>query len=295
MSGRTPGSPRHPSSRHPRLSGGPFPLFQSLTPFHADFGKEFPSRTFWRDPSRNCPSPSSALCPLLYRTEHFSRGRNGEECAEKRGGRGVASKGGAKRKKGRAKTGQKYVSLRGPQMGGQIRRGWIWRFRGAPIFRPEVPKPLKNRYSGTSGRKIGAPQKRQIQPRRIWPPILGNENWTQTFFSQTFRAPPGYFGCLRDIPPKKFDFPGFEGHIELFGPHPFMWKTPAPPEKIRTKKFRFGFLFRAWHLRPSDSPSTFVVTPSCWPSEAANLVTEGESDSQSFSKREKAPAPACQT
>ena len=31
----------------------------------------------------------------------------------------------------------------------------------------------------------------------------------------------------RDIPPKKFDFPGFEGHLELFGPHPFTWKTPT--------------------------------------------------------------------
>ena len=30
-------------------------------------------------------------------------------------------------------------SFRGPQMGGQIRRGWIWRFWGAPIFSPEVP------------------------------------------------------------------------------------------------------------------------------------------------------------
>ena len=61
--------------------------------------------------------------------------------------------------------------VRWPQMGGQIRRGWIWRFWVAPIFRPEVPKPLENRYLGTSGLKIGAPQKRQIQPRRIWPPI----------------------------------------------------------------------------------------------------------------------------
>ena len=26
---------------------------------------------------------------------------------------------------------------------------------------------------------------------------------------------------------KKFGFPGFEGHTELFGPHPFMWKTPT--------------------------------------------------------------------
>ena len=58
------------------------------------------------------------------------------------------------------------------------------------------------------------------------------------------------FGHLRDIPPKswdippkKFDFPGFEGHTELFGPHPFTWKTPTPPENIWTKMFGFGFLF----------------------------------------------------
>ena len=56
-----------------------------LTFFHADFGKEFPSRNLWRGPSLNCPSPSSALCLLLYRTEQFSRGRKGRKCAEKRG------------------------------------------------------------------------------------------------------------------------------------------------------------------------------------------------------------------
>ena len=41
---------------------------------------------------------------------------------------------------------------------------------------------------------------------------------------------------FRDIPPKKFDSLGFEGHTELFGPHPFTWKTPTPPENIRTQK-----------------------------------------------------------
>ena len=49
----------------------------------------------------------------------------------------------------------------------------------------------------------------------------------------------------RDIPLKKFDFPGFEGHTELFGPHPFVWKTPTPPENIWAQKFGFGFVFRA--------------------------------------------------
>ena len=45
---------------------------------------------------------------------------------------------------------------------------------GAPRFSsPEVPKYLFLKGFGTSGRKMGAPQKRQIQPRRIWPPICG--------------------------------------------------------------------------------------------------------------------------
>ena len=74
---------------------------QILTFFHADFGKEFPSRTLWRGASRSCPSPSSALYPFLYRTEHFSRGRKGQKGAEKKGGRGVASKGGKKEKRTR--------------------------------------------------------------------------------------------------------------------------------------------------------------------------------------------------
>ena len=51
-------------------------------------------------------------------------------------------------------------------MGGQIRRGRIWRFWGAPILSPAVPKYLFLKGFGASG-KIRAPQKRQIQPRQI--------------------------------------------------------------------------------------------------------------------------------
>ena len=73
--------------------------------FHSDFGKEFPSRTLWRDPPQNCNSPSSALCPFLYRTVHFSRGRKWRKGAEKEEEEGWPAKR-AKRKKGRVKTGQ---------------------------------------------------------------------------------------------------------------------------------------------------------------------------------------------
>ena len=97
-------------------------------------------------------------------------------------------------------------------MGGQIRRGRIWRFWGAPIFSLEVPKYLFFRGLGASGRKIGAPQKRQIQPRRICPPIcsplinttplscrlqISHRHFPQSFSSgkQICRSVPGLGGC----------------------------------------------------------------------------------------------------
>ena len=47
-----------------------------------------------------------------------------------------------------------------------------------------------------------------------------------------------------DIPPKSLVSLAFEGHTEVFGPHPFTLKTPTPPENIRTKKFGLGGLYR---------------------------------------------------
>ena len=72
-----------------------------LTFFHADFGKEFPSRTLWRGASRSCPSPSSTLYPFLYRIEHFSRGRKGEKVPRKGEEEGWPAKGGKKEKRTR--------------------------------------------------------------------------------------------------------------------------------------------------------------------------------------------------
>ena len=45
-------------------------------------------------------------------------------------------------------------------------------------------------------------------------------------FSQTFRHLRDIPAKSRDIPQRKIGFPGFEGHTELFGPHPFTRKTP---------------------------------------------------------------------
>ena len=87
-----------------------------------------------------CPSPSSALCPLLYRTEHFSSWRKGRKCAEKRGGRGVGPTKGVKRKKGRVKTGQKNNSFF------QIERAMTCINNGSTLSGSKAT-PLVSRYS----------------------------------------------------------------------------------------------------------------------------------------------------
>ena len=46
-------------------------------------------------------------------------------------------------------------------------------FLGRPDFQPRGPKILILKGLGASGRKIGAPQKRESQTRRIQPPVLG--------------------------------------------------------------------------------------------------------------------------
>ena len=57
--------------------------------------------------------PLSKFCavPLLYRTEHFSRGRTGRKGAQKRGGKEAASRGGGKMEKRTCKK----QSVLGPQ------------------------------------------------------------------------------------------------------------------------------------------------------------------------------------
>ena len=64
----------------------------------------------------------------------------------------------------------------------------------------------------------------------------------------------------RDIPPKKFDFPGFEGHTELFGPHPFTLKTPPPHPKISgPKSLGLGWGADWGQQFLSDGPMSFAI------------------------------------
>ena len=55
----------------------------------------------------------------------------------------------------------------------------------------------------------------------------GRELNTNFFFSQSFRAPRDMQNL--GISRQKVSL-GFEGDTELFGPHPFTWKTPTPPK-----------------------------------------------------------------
>ena len=60
----------------------------------------------------------------------------------------------------------------------------------------------------------------------------------------------------RDIPPKSLVSLSFEGHTKLFGPPSLTWKTPTPPEDIRTEKFGFVLIFLPERqLKPPTSPS----------------------------------------
>ena len=93
-----------------------------------------------------------------------------------------------------------------------------------------------------------------------WAPTLYRQavvahNHRERKLNPNFFFPKKLFGQFRDIPVKSRDIPpkqnwfspGFRGHTELFGPHPFVWRNPTPPENIRAQKFRFGFVFRAWN------------------------------------------------
>ena len=65
--------------------------------FHADFGKEFPSRNLWRGPSWNCPSPSPCAVPFALQNKALF-------------GRGVANKGGKKERRMREDRSEKVNS-----------------------------------------------------------------------------------------------------------------------------------------------------------------------------------------
>ena len=55
-------------------------------------------------------------------------------------------------------------------------------------------------------------------------PIMGPKLNTYFYFLKPFGHPRDIPAKSRDIPPKSFVSLSFEGHTELFGPHPFTWE-----------------------------------------------------------------------
>ena len=129
-----------------------------------------------------------------------------------------------------------------------------WKF--CPEVKLEAPKPTQNPEippKNTAFTRTFSKSSRELFPAFLWHESgtqrklfrkTRSEKLNTNFFFSNFSGAAGIsWQKSRDIPPKMFDFPGFEGHTELFGPHPFTWKTPTPPENIRTNKFGFGFFF----------------------------------------------------
>ena len=97
----------------------------NLTFFHADFGKEFPSRTLWRGACRSCPSPSSALYPFLYRTEHFSE--KGEKVPRKGEEEGWPAKGQKGKKDARKQVSDCFWEIRRRFLRMCLAEGFSWK------------------------------------------------------------------------------------------------------------------------------------------------------------------------
>ena len=80
---------------------------------------------------------------------------------------------------------------------------------------------------------------------------VGDENWTQTFFSQTFRAPPGYPGKIPGCPgTKRFGFPGFRRTYRTFWPPPLHVEDPHPTRKYPDQKVWVWVPFSSLRQQP---------------------------------------------
>ena len=110
--------------------------------------------------------------------------------------------------------------------------------------------PVKPRMS-TQGRR-GSKSLRDSYLLRVenllcWP---GPSSRNFSAASGIFRQNPGISRQKSLIPWVSRDIPNF------LAPTPSRGRPPTPPENIRTQKFRFGFLFRAWS---SESRRGFFV------------------------------------
>ena len=76
--------------------------------------------------------------------------------------------------------------------------------------------------------------------------------WTQTFCSQTFRAPPWYPGKILGYPAQKVWFPWFRGTYRTLWPPPLHVEDPYPTRKYPDPKISvwvpFSFQKLEWQI-----------------------------------------------
>ena len=89
---------------------------------------------------------------------------------------------------------------------------------------------------------------RKLIPKQFWSGsvlgyFIGGQRTNTNLVFTNFSGAPGISQPKsRDIPLKGLFSLGFKGHTELFGPHPFTWKTPTLQKDIQTQKFEFVLL-----------------------------------------------------
>ena len=102
----------------------------------------------------------------------------------------------------------------------------------------EGPENCQN-ISEIATPSVSPPENRELKMRT---------NFLSTNFWNTPRGPgyPGKIPGTSQIP--LFETQGrqtFEGEHEVFGHHPFVWKTPTPPGGLRTQKLNLCAFFLA--------------------------------------------------
>ena len=144
-----------------------------LTFFHADFGKEIPSRTLWRGPSWNCPLSKLCTVPFALQNRALFEGEKRVKRSREKGGKRGGQQRGQKGKKDAWKQVRLTQSLR-PQPGtGKL----VHETLGQPLWRSLV---IDVRLIAATIMQV----KRNI-------PLLGNEYSAEVFLTEAFGNPLG--------------------------------------------------------------------------------------------------------
>ena len=112
-----------------------------------------------------------------------------------------------------------------------------------------------------------------LNPPQVARTFLGARNWTQTFFSQTFRALLGYPSKIPGYPAKKVWFPWFRGTYRTFWPPPLHVEEPHPTRKKLDPKIWVWVPFSS--LNSSTTLRAMFKPLRLWKAAPMNLIPRG--------------------